>query len=397
MEFGEPRVGDRRRDATRLVAIHSRLNSVMCELFDLVLELETDEALLANAMTDAVSWLHFDLGVAPKTARAWVRVARALPDLPAIAAEFRSGSISLDELLILCRFATPDNEADLLPLTREVPVDELAGEIRDSLEIPKPDRSKPDGPLLRMWWNGFSLQLRGSIPGADGVLVENALLRLGSKAPLDPVCGLFRDPNERYAEAVIQMASESIADDRDHDRATVVLHIGIDQLSDPNGTVKVGGREFSRDELLRLTCDGRLQPAIDDEHGTTVGVGRVSRQIPAWLRRLMVKRDGGCRFPGCLRTRWTHGHHIIHWAHDGPTNLDNLITLCGFHHRLIHRQGWMVTGNPNGEVTFINQWGTPHTPARAMFTPEQRRFLVDDLSRFAEHQLGLLAAGRAPP
>lgn len=171
--------------------IYGRVNSVLCDLFDLVLELETDEALLANAMTDAVSWLHFDLGIAPKTARAWVRAAQALPHLPAIAAAFRSGSISLDELLILCRFATSDNEADLLPLTREVSVDGLSAEIRASLELPTPDRSKPAGPALRMWWDDLSLQLRGSIPGADGVLVENALLRLGSKAPLDPVTGFF--------------------------------------------------------------------------------------------------------------------------------------------------------------------------------------------------------------
>jgi len=379
------------------VEIHGRLNSVMCDLFDLVLELNTDEALLANAMTDAVSWLRFDLGIAPKTARAWVRAARALPDLPEIAAAFRAGSVSLDELLILCRFATPDNESDLLPLTREVPVDELAAEIRASLEFPKQDRSKPEGPLLRMWWDDLSLQLRGSIPGSDGVLVENALLRLGAKAPLDPVTGLFRDPDERYAEAVIQMASESVAEDRDHDRATVVLHLGIDQLSDSNETVKVGGRGISRHELLRLTCDGRLQPAIDDAKGFTVGVGRVSRQIPAWLRRLMVERDGGCRFPGCLRTRWTHGHHMTHWAEGGPTNLDNLITLCGFHHRLIHRQAWVLNGNPNSDVTFINQWGSVHTPARAMSTPDQRRWFVDDLGRFADHQLGLLAAGHTPP
>jgi hypothetical protein len=380
-----------------LVEIHGRLNSVLSDLFDLVLELETDEALLANAMTDPVSWLHFDLGIAPGTARAWVRAARALPGLPATAAAFRSGSISLDELLILCRFATGENEADLLPLTREVPVDELAGEIRDSLKIPKQDRSRPQGAFLRMWWDDLSLQLRGSIPGADGVLVENALLRLSAKAPLDPATGLFRDSEERHAEAVIQMASESVAEDRDHDRANVVLHVGIDALSDPDATVTVGGRELARDELLRLICDGRLQPAIDDANGATVGVGRVSRQIPAWLRRLMADRDGGCRFPGCARTRWTHGHHIISWAEDGPTNLDNLITLCGFHHRLIHRQGWELRGNPNSEIRFINQWGEAHTPARPQFPPDHQRWLVDSLGRYAEHERALLAAGHTPP
>jgi len=397
MESVQRKAGDRRRDAKRLVEVHGRLNGVMCDLFDLVLELNTDEALLANAMTDAVSWLHFDLGIAPKTARAWVRAAQALPGLPAIAAAFRAGSVSLDELLILCRFATLDNETDLLALTREVSVEELSAQIRESLEMPKRERSQPERPSLRMWWDDLSLQLRGSIPGADGILVESALLRLATKAPLDPDTGLFRDASERQAEAVIQMASESMADDGDHDRATVVLHVGLDELSDPDATVTIGGRELGRDELLRLTCDGRLQPAIDDPNGVTVGVGRVTRQIAPWLRRLMDERDGGCRFPGCLRTRWTHGHHIIHWADLGPTNLDNLITLCGFHHRLIHRQGWIIAGNPNGEVTFINHWGRTYTPARPPFSPDHQRQLVEDLPRFAEYRMGLLAAGHDPP
>ena len=111
----------------------------------------------------------------------------------------------------------------------------------------------------------------------------------------------------------------------------------------------------------------------------------------------MDERDGGCRFPGCLRTRWTHGHHLIHWADLGPTNLDNLITLCGFHHRLVHSQGWIIAGNPNGEVTFINQWGNTHRPARPPFSPDHQRQLVEDLPRFAEYRLGLLAAGHDPP
>lgn len=60
---------------------------------------------------------------------------------------------------------------------------------------------------------------------------------------------------------------------------------------------------------------------------------------PGWLVRRIRRRDGGCRFPGCGRTRWTDSHHIVHWADGGATDSDNLITLCGFHHRFVHRRG----------------------------------------------------------
>ncbi|NNC92310.1 MAG: DUF222 domain-containing protein [Acidimicrobiia bacterium] len=397
MELGERNTHPNRRDATRLVDVHTRLNRLMGEMLDLVAELDTDEALLANAMTNAESWLHFDLGIAPKTARAWVRAAGALPDLPMTSRAFRHGAISLDELLILCRFATPDNESELLDLTRQVAVDDLAAAIRHYLDLNHDTPRQPARSMMRMWWEAESLELRGSIPGADGVLVETALRRLAATAPLEPADGYFRDPSERHAEALVQMASESVAEDRDHDRATVVVHVNLDSLSDPDATVRLGGRELARDDLLRLTCDGRLQPAIDDPRGVTIGIGRVSRQIPAWLRRTMLERDVGCRFPGCRRTRWTHGHHLQHWANGGPTNLDNLVTLCGFHHRLIHRQGWELRGNPNSDLRFINQWGEEHRPARPHFPPDHQQQLVANLHIYAEQRLGLLATANSPP
>ena len=54
MDLSERTDHRRRRDADRLVAIHTRLNGVLAELLGAVAELNTDEALVANAMTDAM-------------------------------------------------------------------------------------------------------------------------------------------------------------------------------------------------------------------------------------------------------------------------------------------------------------------------------------------------------
>lgn len=403
MELGDRRrVGDR-PDARRVSEAHTTLTRAFVGLLDLVPELESDEAYFRNAATDMVSWLTFDLGVAPRTARAWVRVGRRLVDLPLVREALAAGALSFDEVQVLCRFATPDNQGRLIQLARDVPQADLATAIKEQLdEVTKQEEpvglvEEPPAAELRMWWEEDDLNLRGRIRGADGVLVETALLRLGAKAPLDPASGLFRDPDERYGEALVQMASESLAEDRDHDRATVVVHVSADELRDRNATAVVGGRRILRDELLRLTCDGRVQPAIDDPGGFTVGIGRVSRQIPGWLRRLVFARDGGCRFPGCGRTRWTHSHHIVHWAEDGPTNLDNLVTLCGFHHRLIHSQGWDVVGNPHGELLFLNQWGVIHQPIRPRFDPGHVGDLLDGISNYGRGRLRRMALANAPP
>ena len=74
------------------------------------------------------------------------------------------------------------------------------------------------------------------------------------------------------------------------------------------------------------------------------------------IRRALRVRDGGCRFPGCDRSRFTHAHHIKHWADGGETRLDNLVTLCSFHHRQVHDGGYGVRVD-EGEIEFMRPDG----------------------------------------
>ena len=55
--------------------------------------------------------------------------------------------------------------------------------------------------------------------------------------------------------------------------------------------------------------------------------------------------------------RYTHRHHIKHWANDGETKLGNLITLCYFHHRLVHEGGWDVQVLDDGAFRFLKPDG----------------------------------------
>ena len=36
-------------------------------------------------------------------------------------------------------------------------------------------------------------------------------------------------------------------------------------------------------------------------------------------------------------------HHVEHWTQGGATDLENLVELCRFHHRLVHEGGWHMT------------------------------------------------------
>jgi hypothetical protein len=74
-----------------------------------------------------------------------------------------------------------------------------------------------------------------------------------------------------------------------------------------------------------------------------LSVGRATRTIPTPIRTALNLRDQGCRFPGCDRpSGWTDGHHILHWSDGGPTELENLVSLCRQHHRRVHEERWRL-------------------------------------------------------
>jgi hypothetical protein len=97
-----------------------------------------------------------------------------------------------------------------------------------------------------------------------------------------------------------------------------------------------------------------------------VDVSARTRAIPPALRRALLHRDRGCRFPGC-GIRFVQGHHIRHWAQGGPTALSNLASLCRRHHRAVHEEGYQVARQPDGELRFRRPDGQllPEIPAPA--------------------------------
>jgi hypothetical protein len=96
---------------------------------------------------------------------------------------------------------------------------------------------------------------------------------------------------------------------------------------------------------------------IENEQGEPLNIGRKTRTIPPALRRALKSRDQGCRFPACTHTRFVDGHHVEHWAQGGETKLSNLVTLCRFHHRLLHEGRVVVQVLDDGAFRFIRPDG----------------------------------------
>lgn len=101
------------------------------------------------------------------------------------------------------------------------------------------------------------------------------------------------------------------------------------------------GPALAPETVCLLGCDAMLERIVERD-GKPLSLGRRRRTIPPALRRALRARDYCCHFPGCTHSRFLHAHHIHHWARGGPTNLDNLVQLCSYHHRLVHEGGYHI-------------------------------------------------------
>jgi hypothetical protein len=118
-----------------------------------------------------------------------------------------------------------------------------------------------------------------------------------------------------------------------------------------------------------LTCDATCEVWFE-RHGQVIGSGRATRTINRRLRRALEYRHRTCAVPGCGATRGLHAHHIRHWEDGGATELDNLVLLCPYHHRLHHRGGITITG-PADKLVVTDSAGRPLRPGSLARPPNR--------------------------
>jgi hypothetical protein len=173
----------------------------------------------------------------------------------------------------------------------------------------------------------------------------------------------------RRADALVELAEHAVAHadmPTDGDcRYLVTLHLDPEVMAGGTGCCTMAGGDGLADtptavpvtSARRILCDAAIESLFADGDGDEMRLGRRSRVVRRRLRRAVRLRDGGCRFPGCTRQGWLDAHHIIHWLDDGLTDLENLLSLCRFHHRRVHESGWTIHGHPTGTLTFIDRTG----------------------------------------
>ena len=115
--------------------------------------------------------------------------------------------------------------------------------------------------------------------------------------------------------------------------ATVLITMTLAQLETRLGVATTGhGGLLSMAAALNLAADAAIIPIVLADTGGVIGYGRDNLHATPAQRRALAARDTGCSFPGCdAPPGWAETHHVIHWAHGGRSDLDNMTRVCGSH------------------------------------------------------------------
>jgi hypothetical protein len=356
--------------------LHAIIVAAQRQLMDKIRIIDLSKVWVQDGAPSMEQWVVAYFSVSLHTAREWVRTAHALAELPAIASAADQGLFSFEQLSSLTRLATPETDEDLASRAQGWTVaqtDSLAARHRAPKVKDVDDAHRAR--RLTWWADDHLLHLKGQLPVDQGVLLTNVLSRMASDAPPDPVLNTYEPFPARAVDALVELASLHVAEDADADRATVVVHIDAGILGGDDDAVAEleDGPRIAAETARRLACDCRWQLVAEDGNGDIVRLGRTTRSTPPWLVRQLRRRDKGCRFRGCGRTRWLHAHHVEFWGKGGSTDPDNLALLCGYHHRLIHEGGWTVTMGTGGELVFTRPDGQKIATGPPPLRPDVRR------------------------
>ncbi len=128
--------------------------------------------------------------------------------------------------------------------------------------------------------------------------------------------------------------------------------------ADPARCHAEDGPAISNTSAQMIACSATLSWMLHDSAGKVLDLGRRRRRPNAALRRAARERDTcRCRFPGC-ESRRVDLHHIQYWSNGGGTKLDNLVSLCKYHHMLVHERGYLIAAARDGTFAFYRPDGT---------------------------------------
>jgi hypothetical protein len=348
-------------------------NRVAAAVTTVVRAADRREAYRRDGAVSMKAWLRGSCRMAPEQATATVSTGRRLEQLPQTAAAFAAGEISAAHARIITKGMTPgrlakatdagidlgETDRILADLARATAPNETARGVAMWVAGVDPDGTLDDAADTRRRFTMAAgldgrVHLRGELDAAGGEYLHTALAaHMNGDRPV----GDTRSHAERQADALVALARGAldggalpdVRGERPHLRVTIDWFALCAERGAPGvagGSLGWAGA-INAETARRLACDASVVRIITGPDGLPLDVGRAQRTASAAIRRAVELRDGHCVFAGCdAPPEWCDVHHVVHWAHGGPTSCDNGALLCERHHTSCHEGGFAIRRDP---------------------------------------------------
>ncbi len=283
-------------------------------------------------------------GYRARTTQEKLRVAEALETLPGIAGALETGGLSWSAVRELTRVAVPETEREWLAAATGKTVHQLEELVAG--KAPGDDPVSPANP------SGRRVVLRFEVAPETLALWREAMSRLRelSGGPLDDDA------------ALILLARQALEGPSDAGRAS--YQIALDVCSEcSRGSQHAAGElvPVGSEVIAMAQCDGQHLGAHVGAASTASDVSRAKQTVPPRIRRAVLRRDQRrCVVPGCRNARFLDIHHIELRSEGGGNDPENLVTLCGAHHRAAHRGELEIAGSATIGVRFQHADGSTY-------------------------------------
>jgi Domain of unknown function (DUF222)/HNH endonuclease len=406
----------------QICELAGHLAAATCRFLVLLADFDARRGWASWEMSSCAAWLSWKCQMSSGTAREHVRVARALRDLPVIRGEFAAARLSYAKVRALTRIATPQDEAGLAGLAGPMTGNQLerfarahrqvtaAGDAGARVRRRLTWRFEEDGSLsgtfrlpplagavLLKALRAACADLAGPAGDPGGGVSAETPAAADAPATDAPAVRTSSDLAGGLAAIAESFLAGKVAGAEDAEVYQVVVHVGADALpgepgpaaepagvsaetpapdpgapADPARCHVEDGPAISASTAQMLGCTAALSWMTHARSGGVLALGRRRRNPNTAIRRAARERDHGrCRFPGC-ESRRVDLHHIQHWANGGRTDLENLISLCPYHHTVAHDRGYLIATPPGGggDFSFYRPDGTPLPSSRPLPEPD---------------------------
>ncbi|GAA1651277.1 hypothetical protein MMUR_31290 [Mycolicibacterium murale] len=344
-----------------IAELSGQRNAIDGRIVEIIAEINRDGLAGITGFRSVASLVAAKTGVSPHTAHTFTTVAERAEQFPQCVAGMREGWLSVDQLGAVVDGAADGSDAHYAQFARYATVAQIRKAVR--LEpppapqpAPKPEVEpepipEPEAPRSITTTHGpHSTTWHITLPTIEAAEFQAGLQSHQDKVVADwkrahadnltETTPPFPTPVDGFL-SLMRAGWGADAAARSHgQRTTVVIHVDVEsRLANLHLGPVLG--DADRQYLL---CDATCEVWFERD-GQPLGAGRETRTINRRLRRALEHRDHGtCVVPGCGATRGLHAHHLIHWEDGGATELDNLVLVCPYHHRLHHTRVISLAG-----------------------------------------------------